>query len=143
MKRVLAVAILAVGLLGCGDDSRAMSPSAAAALQADVQNVRAAATAGDVASATQALSDLRARAATLRAQGELDDGAMERILSEAAVVEQNLALLPTTTAAPATTAAASTAPARTAPPAATGGGPPGHGQGNGKPKGKDKRGEGD
>lgn len=68
---------------------------------------------------------------TLHGQGELSDAAMERILNEAAAVEQNLTLIPTTTAAP--------APA--APPAAVT--DTGNGHGNGKPKGKDKRGEGD
>src|SRR5262245_7466359 len=99
MKRVLAAAILTLGLPGCGD-SRAVSPVASAALQADVQQIRVAVAAGDVPAATRSLSDMRARVATLRAQGELDDAAVERILAEAAAVEQNLALIPTTTAAP-------------------------------------------
>lgn len=130
MRRVIVAAIVTVGLLGCGGDSRAVSPAASAALEADVQQIRAAVAAGDLPSATLSLSDLRARVATLRAQGELNDAATERILDEAAAVEQNLALIPTTTAPPAP-----------APPAAVTGN--GNGHGNGKPKGKDKRGEGD
>ena len=133
MRRVVVAVIVTVGLLGCGGDSRAVSPAASAALQADVQKIRAAVAAGDLPSATVSLSDLRARVTTLRAQGELNDAAMERILDEAAAVEQNLALIPTTTAAP--------APAPAAPPAAVTDN--GNGHGNGKPKGKDKRGEGD
>jgi hypothetical protein len=131
MKRVVAAAIVTVGLLGCGGDTRAVAPAASAALEADVQQIRAAVAAGDLPSATLSLSDLRARVTTLRAQGELNDAAMERILNEAAAVEQNLVLIPTTT----------TAPAPAAPPAAVTAN--GNGHGNGKPKGKDKRGEGD
>ncbi len=136
MKRVLVAAIVALGLVslvGCAGDSRAVSPGASAALGADVQQIRAAVAAGDLPSATLSLSDLRARVTTLHAQGELNDAAMERILNEAAAVEQNLVLIPTTTAAP--------APA--APPAAVTGNGTGAGHGNGKPKGKDKGGEGD
>ena len=131
MRRVVLAAIVTLGLLGCGGDNRAVSPAASSALEADVQQIRAAAAAGDLPSATASLSDLRARVTTLHAQGELNDAAMERILNEATAVEQNLALIPTTTAAP----------APTAPPAAVTGN--GNGHGNGKPKGKDKRGEGD
>jgi hypothetical protein len=131
MRRVVVAVIVTLGLLGCGGDSRAVSPAASAALEADVQQIRAAAAAGDLPSATLSLTDLRARVTTLHGQGELSDAAMERILNEAAAVEQNLTLIPTTTAAP--------APA--APPAAVT--DTGNGHGNGKPKGKDKRGEGD
>jgi hypothetical protein len=131
MRRVVVAVIVTLGLLGCGGDSRAVSPAASAALEADVQQIRAAAAAGDLPSATLSLTDLRARVTTLHGEGELSDAAMERILNEAAAVEQNLTLIPTTTAAP--------APA--APPAAVT--DTGNGHGNGKPKGKDKRGEGD
>jgi hypothetical protein len=131
MKRLIVAVIVTLGLVGCGSDSRAVSPAASAALEADVQQIRAAAAAGDLPSATLSLTDLRARVTTLHAQGELNDAAMARILNEASAVEQNLALIPTTTAAP----------APTAPPATAAGN--GNGHGNGKPKGKDKRGEGD
>jgi hypothetical protein len=129
MRRVVVAVIVTLGLLGCGGDSRAVSPAASAALEADVQQIRAAAAAGDLPAATLSLTDLRARVTTLHGQGELSDAAMERILNEATAVEQNLALIPTTTVAPA------------APPAAVTGN--GNGHGNGKPKGKDKQGEGD
>lgn len=128
MKRVLVAVIVTLGLLGCGGESRAVSPAASAALEADVQQIRAAAAAGDLPSATLSLSDLRVRVTTLHAQGELNDAAMERILNEAAAVEQNLALIPTTTVAP-----------PPAPPATVAS----NGHGNGKPKGKDKGDEGD
>ena len=131
MKRLVVAVIVTLGLFGCGGDNRVVSPTASAALEADVQQIRAAAAAGDVPSATLSLTDLRSRVTTLHAQGELNDAAMERILNEATAVEQNLALIPTTTAAP--------PPAPTAPPATVSG----NGHGNGKPKGKDKRGEGD
>jgi len=133
MKRVILAAILTLGLLGCGGDSGVVSPAASAALEADVQQIRAAAAAGDLPSATLALSDLRARVTTLHTRGELDDAAMERILNEATAVEQNLVLIPTTTPAP--------APVTAAPPATVTGN--GNGHGNDKPKGKDRRGEGD
>jgi hypothetical protein len=138
VRRIAAAAIVTVGLLGCGDDSRAVSPAASAALQAHVQELRAAVAAGDLPSATLSLSDLRARAATLREQGELNDAAMERILNEAAAVEQNLVLIPTPTAAPTPTPAATAAP----PDAVTGNGN-GNGNGNGKPKDKEERGDDD
>jgi hypothetical protein len=128
MRRVVVAVIVTLGLLGCGGDSRAVSPAASAALEADVQQIRAAVAAGDLPSATLSLSDLRVRVTTLHAQGELNDAAMERILNEAAAVEQNLALIPTTTVAP-----------PPAPPATVAS----NGHGNGKPKGKDKRDEGD
>lgn len=128
MRRVVIAVIVTLGLLGCGDNSRAVSPAASAALEADVQQIRAAAAAGDLPSATLSLTDLRARVTTLHGQGELSDAAMERILNEATAVEQNLVLIPTTTAAP-------------APPAAVTDN--GNGHGNGKPKGKDKGDEGD
>ena len=128
MRRVVVAVIVTLGLLGCGGDSRAVSPAASAALEADVQQIRAAVAAGDLPSATLSLTDLRARVTTLHGQGELSDAAMERILNEATAVEQNLVLIPTTTVAP--------APAPPAPVAS-------NGHGNGKPKGKDKGGEGD
>ena len=131
MKRVVMAVIVTLGLFGCGGESRAVSPGASAALEADVQQIRAAVAAGDLPSATLSLTDLRARVNTLHAQGELNDAAMKRILDQATAVEQNLALIPTTTAAP--------PPAPTAPPATV----TGNGHGNGKPKGKDKRGQGD
>jgi hypothetical protein len=131
MRRLIAAAILTMGLLGCGGDSHAVSPAASAALQADVQQIRAAVAAGDLPSATLSLSDLRTRVTALRAEGELSDAAMQRILDQAAAVEQNLVLIPTTVPP---------APAPTAPPAAPANG---DGHGNGKPKGKDKRGEDD
>jgi hypothetical protein len=128
MRRVVAAAIVTLGLLGCGGDGQAVSPEASAALRADVQAIRAAVAAGDLPAATQSLSALRSRVTTLSAQGELDEGAMERILNEAATVEQNLVLIPTTTIAP--------APAPTAPPVAAAGNE--DGRGNGKGKGQDK-----
>ena len=128
MRRVVVAVIVTLGLLGCGGDSRAVSPAASAALEADVQQIRAAAAAGDLPSATLSLTDLRARVTTLHGQGELSDAAMERILNEATAVEQNLVLIPTTTVAPAP-----------APPATVAS----NGHGNGKPKGKDKGDEGD
>ena len=60
MRRVVAAAIVTVGLLGCGGDTRAVSPTASAALEADVQQIRVAVAAGDLPSATLSLSDLRA-----------------------------------------------------------------------------------
>ena len=101
MRRVVVAVIVTLGLLGCGDNSRAVSPAASAALEADVQQIRAAAAAGDLPSATLSLTDLRARVTTLHGQGELSDAAMERILNEATAVEQNLVLIPTSTVAPA------------------------------------------
>ncbi len=130
MRRVVVAVIVTLGLLGCGGDSRAVSPAASAALEADVQQIRAAVAAGDLPSATLSLTDLRARVTTLHGQGELSDAAMERILNEATAVEQNLVLIPTTTVAPPPAPAAAVTDN-------------GNGHGNGKPKGKDKGDEGD
>jgi hypothetical protein len=130
MRRVVVAVIVTLGLLGCGGDSRAVSPAASAALEADVQQIRAAVAAGDLPSATLSLTDLRARVTALHGQGELSDAAMARILNEATAVEQNLVLVPTTTVAP-----------PPAPPATVTDN--GNGHGNGKPKGKDKGDEGD
>ena len=130
MRRVVVAVIVTLGLLGCGGDSRAVSPAASAALEADVQQIRAAVAAGDLPSATLSLTDLRTRVTALHGQGELSDAAMARILNEATAVEQNLVLVPTTTVAP-----------PPAPPAAVTDN--GNGHGNGKPKGKDKGDEGD
>ena len=130
MRRVVVAVIVTLGLLGCGGDSRAVSPAASAALEADVQQIRAAVAAGDLPSATLSLTDLRARVTALHGQGELSDAAMERILNEATAVEQNLVLVPTTTVAPPPAPAAAVTDN-------------GNGHGNGKPKGKDKGDEGD
>jgi hypothetical protein len=124
--------MLAVGLVGCGGESRAVSPAASAALEADVEKIRAAAIASDLQTASQSLSDLRARVANLHAQGELNDAATDRILNEAAAVEKNLVLIPTTTTAP---------PAPPAPTAPQAGGN-GPGNGKGKEKGKGNKDEG-
>ena len=59
MRRVVVAVIVTLGLLGCGGDSRAVSPAASAALEADVQQIRAAVAAGDLPSATLSLTDLR------------------------------------------------------------------------------------
>jgi hypothetical protein len=109
MKRVVVVVVLAVGLFGCGSRGpRGVSPNASATLHSQVEQIQAAATAGDVQSAADKLTQLRAQVATLHSQGQITDAAMARILAGATEVEQNLALLAPTTTAPATTTAPGT-----------------------------------
>lgn len=111
MKRATAAAVLMLGLVACGGTgSRAVSPSASVTLRADVQQIRAAAAAGDPTAATTKLAELRTRVATLRSQGQLTDPGVQRILAAANDVEQQLHLITTTTTSTTTSAPPDTTP---------------------------------
>ena len=102
MKRTVVVAAFVIALAGCG--ANPVSPIAAARLNADVEELQTAATAGDNTKALQITHTIRADVAALYQNGLLDPQAVTRILDATTNVELRLA----PTAAPTTTAPTST-----------------------------------
>ena len=100
MMRRLGFLLLLL-LVGCGQEGAGIGQSASAALDPQVQQVRAAATNGDPAGAARELAELRQTVAGLRQRGELSESAAARVLAAAAEVEARLAgITPTTQVAP-------------------------------------------
>ena len=89
MKRRFVIPLLLV-LMACGQEAGGISQRAAAALEPQVQQVRAAATNGDRAGAAAKLAELRQTVADLRQSGELNDEGAARVLAAAADVEAQL-----------------------------------------------------
>jgi len=100
-----------------------MSEAAVVELGEQVQQVRAAATAGDPADARAGLAAIDSAVERLQGRGEISRDDADRIIAATADVNRRLGLLTTSTSEPATTLVPTTAPApvRTAPPDA----PPG------------------
>lgn len=94
--------LLPLLLVGCGQDGAGIGQRASAALDPQVQQVRAAATSGDHAGAARELAKLRQTVADLRQQGELSESAAARVLAAAAEVEARLeaGITPATQVAP-------------------------------------------
>jgi hypothetical protein len=101
-RRLGALLLLLLILVGCGQEGAGIGQRASAALDPQVQQVRAAATRGDRAGAERELAELRQTVADLRAQEELSESAAARVLTAAAEVEARLeaALPPATQVAP-------------------------------------------
>ena len=78
-------------LVACGQEGAGIGQSASAALDPQVQQVRAAATSGDRAGAARELAELRQTVAELRQQGDLSEAGAARVLAAAAEVEARLA----------------------------------------------------
>lgn len=91
--RWLVVAALALAMPACGDDGDDLSPLAAATLQGQVSEVRAAVAAEDPDDASLELAELRATVGRLRGGGEVSNQRAEAILAAAALVESHLGLL--------------------------------------------------
>ncbi|HEV2760575.1 MAG TPA: hypothetical protein VGV86_13500 [Acidimicrobiales bacterium] len=77
-------------LVGCGQEGAGIGQSASAALDPQVQQVRAAATRGDRAGAARELAELRQTVADLRQRRELTESAAAKVLAAAAEVEARL-----------------------------------------------------
>jgi hypothetical protein len=88
-------AAVCLTLGACGGPS--MTDEAARELATKAQEVRAAASSGNRATADAALASLRASVDNLRRNGALDDGKTDAILTAANVVDATLPLMPTTT----------------------------------------------
>lgn len=87
--------LLLVLLVACGQEGAGIGESAAAVLDPQVQQVRAAATSGDRATAARELAELRQAVAALRQRGELSETGAARVLAAAAEVEARLGALTT------------------------------------------------
>jgi len=90
--------LLLLVLMACGQEADGIGQSAAAALEPQVQQVRAAATNGDRVGAAAKLAELRQTVADLRQRGELSEEGAAKVLAAAAAVEAQLgsATTPTT-----------------------------------------------
>lgn len=100
MMRRLGFLLLLL-LVGCGQEGAGIGQSASAALDPQVQQVRAAASNGDPAGAARELAELRQTVAGLRQRGELSESAAARVLAAASEVEARLAgITPATQVAP-------------------------------------------
>jgi hypothetical protein len=82
--------LLLLILLACGQEADGIGQRAAAALEPQVQQVRAAATNGDRAGAAAMLAGLRQTVADLRQSGELNEEGAAKVLAAAAAVEAQL-----------------------------------------------------
>jgi hypothetical protein len=88
MRRLGALVLLV--LMSCGQGAGGIGQSAAAALEPQVQQVRAAATNGDRAGAAAKLAELRQTVADLRQREELSEEHAAKVLAAAAAVEAQL-----------------------------------------------------
>jgi hypothetical protein len=95
----------ALCLSACGSGDSGVSPSAGRKLDAQVDAIRVAAARTDRDTVRQRVVLLRASVDELHRQGELSDGAAERILDAVAAVESRLVVLRTTTTTTTTTPA--------------------------------------
>lgn len=77
-------------LVACGQEATGIGQRASAALDPQVQQVRASATAGDRTGADRKLAELRQTVADLRQRGELSEAGAARVLAAAAEVEAQL-----------------------------------------------------
>lgn len=82
--------LLLLVMMACGQEADGIGQSAAAALQPQVQQVRAAATNGDRARAAAVLAEIRETVADLRQSGELNEERAAKVLAAAAAVEAQL-----------------------------------------------------
>ena len=82
--------LLLLVMMACGQEADGIGQSAAAALQPQVQQVRAAATNGDRARAAAVLAEIRQTVADLRQSGELNEERAAKVLAAAAAVEAQL-----------------------------------------------------
>lgn len=96
-RHLLALVFVVLLMAGCGSRSGGISEVASDDLRVRVESLRGATAAGDRAAAENLLAELRQRVAVLRSEGELSGSAARRILDAAAVVEVELAAMPTTT----------------------------------------------
>ena len=82
--------LLLVVLMACGQEAGGIGQNAAAELQPQVQQVRAAATNGDRAGAAAKLAELRQTVADLHRRGEMSEEGTAKVLAAAAAVEAQL-----------------------------------------------------
>jgi hypothetical protein len=100
---MLAAALAAVVLVGCGSSSPSISEDASQQLELRVEAVRNAAAARDRTGAEAALADLRRSVEALRSRDEVSSDRVSEILDAAATVEARLQSIPTTTTTTTTT----------------------------------------
>ena len=73
--------LLLLVMMACGQEADGIGQRAAAALEPQVQQVRAAATNGDRAGAAAMLAELRQRVTDLRQSGELSEEGAAKVLA--------------------------------------------------------------
>ena len=95
---------------GCSEGRSSMPESASIELSDQIQEVREAATAGDVDTARAELAEIHTTVESLLSGGEISADDATRIAAAADDVSQHLALLTTTTMPPPATAPPPTAP---------------------------------
>lgn len=89
--------LLLLLLVACGQDAAGIGQRGFAALDPQVQQVRASATSGDFAGAQRTLAEMRQTVADLRQRGELSEAGASRVLAAAAAVEAQLGPATTST----------------------------------------------
>jgi predicted component of type VI protein secretion system len=94
---MLAGALTAALLAGCGSSSPSISQDASTQLDLQAQAVRNAAAALDRDGAETALADLRRSVEELRARNKISADRKSKVLGAAAAVEAQLQSIPTTT----------------------------------------------
>ncbi|HEV2069794.1 MAG TPA: hypothetical protein VGR26_08375 [Acidimicrobiales bacterium] len=118
-RRTGAAALVALGVLGalggCSDSQSTMPEAASTKLRDQVQEVREAATAGDVDAARGGLAEVHTTLEALRANGQISADHANRITAATDDVSRHLALLTTTTVPTPATAPPPTAPPPRAP----------------------------
>ncbi|MDQ3485127.1 MAG: hypothetical protein M3445_06915 [Actinomycetota bacterium] len=110
--RVGALVVAFIVLAGCGTDEQATGEVAAIELSGLVDQVRAAAEAGEEDTARERLEEVLAAVDDLRGRGELTAEQGARIQAAASDIEQALALLATTTTSATSTPTTTSAPSR-------------------------------
>jgi hypothetical protein len=100
---VVAAALAALALTGCGSSSPGISESASTQLELRVQAVRDAAVARDRALAEQKLADLVQSVNDLRSRDKISAGRAEKVLDATNSVRAQLLTIPTTTTTTTTT----------------------------------------
>ena len=90
MRRLGPLLVLLLLLAACGQEGAGIGQGASAALDPQVQQVRAAATRGDRVGAARELAELRQTVADLRQREELSEAGAARVLAAAAEVEARL-----------------------------------------------------
>jgi hypothetical protein len=100
---MVAAALAALVLVGCGSSSPGISEDASQQLELRVEAVRNAAAARDRNGAEAALADLRRSVDALRSRDEVSNDRATEILDAAATVEARLQSIPTTTTTTTTT----------------------------------------
>lgn len=121
MRRLGCGALVLASLVGCADEPRAVSDTAAEELQPRVAEIRALAGARQPEQVTAELAELRLVVEDLQRRDELSEQGAQEVLAAADAVAAQLGLITTTTTQPPTTQPAPPPPPPPPPPAGGGG----------------------